>query len=254
MTKKGLNVRYRKDRGISSKFEVSPKIYVLRYDERITGSDDLAQVELAITRSEGKIYKRIGDCIFFGFPGTPGPESIKIVQMLKLYRYGSISASTLGHMRFKRILSAPWEYVDGDDLSNALLCGVQFNSVPSVALSASSRGGMRPLQDSRRGDDGSGESRPLTVEELDAFFPPLPEDDPLYTSGWIVGQTFAGATPSDARRMKVATDAPSSPRRLTEEEIQAELKRMREAGYGTMEISFAEEALRGLESKPQGNA
>jgi hypothetical protein len=41
---------------------------------------------------------------------------------------------------------------------------------------------------------------------------------------------------------------------MTEEQIQAELKRMKEAGYGTAEIAFAEEAMRGLEGKPKGHA
>src|SRR5438309_1524345 len=32
------------------------------------------------------------------------------------------------------------------------------------------------------------------------FFPPLPADDPIFKQGWIVGQTFSGASPKDAQR------------------------------------------------------
>lgn len=47
---------------------------------------------------------------------------------------------------------------------------------------------------------------------------------------------------------------PSAIPTMTEEQIQAELQRMRDQGYGTVELSFAEAAMRGLEGKPQGNA
>lgn len=107
---------------------------------------------------------------------------------------------------------------------------------------------------------------PLTIEELDALMPPLPEDHPIFDAGWIIGQTFPAASPSDAREiLRASENSPSSPsqkseqkqeprRQLSEEEIQAELKKLREQGYGTVELSFAEEALRGLEGKPEGNA
>lgn len=81
----------------------------------------------------------------------------------------------------------------------------------------------------------------------------LPPDPPFYKQGWIVGQTFSGTSPKDAQTLNDGAAPCSTPRRLTEEEIQAELDGMWKAGYGTVEISFAEAALRGLEGKAGGN-
>ena len=64
-------------------------------------------------------------------------------------------------------------------------------------------------------------------------------------------------TEAEATKRMVKNPAPYSQvdkPTLTEEQIQAKLQRMRDQGYGTVEISFAEEALRGLVEKPQGNA
>ena len=47
---------------------------------------------------------------------------------------------------------------------------------------------------------------------------------------------------------------PSPMKQYTEAEIQAELKKMKEEGYGTTEISMAETLMKGLEGKPEGNA
>jgi hypothetical protein len=41
-----------------------------------------------------------------------------------------------------------------------------------------------------------------TIEELDSLMPPLPDDDPIYEQGWIVGQTFSGSTPSATRALR----------------------------------------------------
>lgn len=40
-----------------------------------------------------------------------------------------------------------------------------------------------------------------TIEELDSLMPPLPEDDPIYEQGWIVGQTFSRSAPSATRTL-----------------------------------------------------
>lgn len=46
------------------------------------------------------------------------------------------------------------------------------------------------------------------IREFEALIPPLPEDHPLYSMGWIVGQTFAGASPTEAHER--SNDGPSS--------------------------------------------
>ena len=74
------------------------------------------------------------------------------------------------------------------------------------------------------------------------FFKLLLADDPIFKQGWIVGQTFSGASPKHAQRQTDAAASRSTPRQLTEQEIQAELDRMRKARYGTVEIGFAEAA------------
>src|SRR5438309_11843265 len=56
------------------------------------------------------------------------------------------------------------------------------------------------------------------------FFPPLPADDPIFKQGWIVGQTFSGASPKDTQRQNHGAAPRSTARQPTEEEIQAELK------------------------------
>ena len=91
------------------------------------------------------------------------------------------------------------------------------------------------------------------IKTDEEFSPPLLEDDPLYTAGWIVGQTFRGWSPAEARQHSKAKKSAERPT-MTEEQIQTELQRMRAAGYGTVELSFAEDAMRGLEGKPKGNA
>ncbi|HEY5657531.1 MAG TPA: hypothetical protein VIY27_07050, partial [Myxococcota bacterium] len=73
---------------------------------------------------------------------------------------------------------------------------------------------------------------------------PLPADHPIFRQGFIVGQTFSGASPADVRAKRNAMPesekktSPSTPAQMTEEQIQAELQRMKEVGYGTAEIAF----------------
>jgi len=91
-------------------------------------------------------------------------------------------------------------------------------------------------------------------ERDENFSPPLPEDHPLYTSGFVVGQTFSGASPSDAQKKPDVMPGFADRSPMTEEQIQAELARLKEKGYGPMELSVFEEGLRNLEGKPQGSA
>lgn len=83
---------------------------------------------------------------------------------------------------------------------------------------------------------------------------PLPADHPIFSGGFIVGQTFSGATPADARALNDGKAPSSTPVQMTEAQIQAELQKMREAGYGTAEIAMAEALMKGLEGKPEGSA
>lgn len=59
-----------------------------------------------------------------------------------------------------------------------------------------------------------------TIEELNSLMPPLPEDDPIYEQGWIVGQTFPGSTPSATRaprkQSEKAKKSRASPKRSRE--------------------------------------
>lgn len=41
----------------------------------------------------------------------------------------------------------------------------------------------------------------MTIEELDALMPPVPDDDPIYDRGFVFGQTFASASPNEAKKM-----------------------------------------------------
>jgi hypothetical protein len=116
--------------------EVSPKIFYLAF------LDSLRQISTArfkakVTKSGGVVYLDTRYSVFFGYPNL-GPaaalrlaEGCAIAEALARRDPSTISLrmSTYCSSRWEPMISRPWDFLGTDELHEALVAGVQFNSV-----------------------------------------------------------------------------------------------------------------------------